>query len=138
MAQKCRFPQAWVEPEQVLRGSSFAESASSLAPREWAAFQRGYAARLQRAVLTAVGPDAADAADATDAATDAADAGAPEDEAVSSRVAAVEGAIETVRAECARWLLPVDIAAVGKTALFLSAFPMFVPSLSWQNDRFYI
>jgi hypothetical protein len=25
-----------------------------------------------------------------------------------------------------------------KTASFLSAFPMFVPSLSWQNDRFYI
>jgi hypothetical protein len=23
-------------------------------------------------------------------------------------------------------------------ALFLSAFPMFVPSLSWQNDRLYI
>jgi hypothetical protein len=23
-------------------------------------------------------------------------------------------------------------------ALFLSAFPMFVPSLSWQNDRFYV
>jgi len=25
-----------------------------------------------------------------------------------------------------------------KRHLFLSAFPMFVPSLSWQNDRFYI
>ena len=28
-------------------------------------------------------------------------------------------------------------AKVWKTS-FLSAFPMFVPSLSWQNDRFYI
>jgi hypothetical protein len=27
---------------------------------------------------------------------------------------------------------------VRKTASFLSAFPMFVPSLSWQNDRLYI
>ena len=25
-----------------------------------------------------------------------------------------------------------------ETPLFLSAFPMFVPSLSWQNDAFYI
>jgi hypothetical protein len=25
---------------------------------------------------------------------------------------------------------------VRKTRLFLSAFPIFVPSLSWQNDRF--
>jgi hypothetical protein len=25
-----------------------------------------------------------------------------------------------------------------KNGLFLSAFPMFVPSLSWSNDRFYI
>jgi hypothetical protein len=25
-----------------------------------------------------------------------------------------------------------------KTASFLSAFPMFVPSLSWQNVRFYV
>eukprot|EP01046_Picozoa_sp_COSAG06_P080143 COSAG06_NODE_27474_length_592_cov_1.458418_2_plen_138_part_01 len=25
-----------------------------------------------------------------------------------------------------------------KNALFVSTFPMFVPSLSWQNDRFYI
>jgi hypothetical protein len=29
-------------------------------------------------------------------------------------------------------------SGVRKTASFLSAFPMFVPSLSWQNDRFYI
>jgi hypothetical protein len=28
----------------------------------------------------------------------------------------------------------IDTHASG--ALFLSAFPMFVPSLSWQNDRF--
>jgi hypothetical protein len=26
----------------------------------------------------------------------------------------------------------------GKRQLFLRVFPMFVPSLSWQNDRFYI
>jgi hypothetical protein len=29
-------------------------------------------------------------------------------------------------------------SGVRKTASFLSVFPMFVPSLSWQNDRFYI
>jgi hypothetical protein len=35
--------------------------------------------------------------------------------------------------------LRTHIAAGKKNgALFLSAFPMFVPSLSWQNDRFYI
>jgi hypothetical protein len=28
--------------------------------------------------------------------------------------------------------------AWGAENVFLSAFPMFVPSLSWQNDRFYI
>jgi hypothetical protein len=28
--------------------------------------------------------------------------------------------------------------SVRKTHIFLSAFPMFVPSLSWQNDRFYM
>jgi hypothetical protein len=28
--------------------------------------------------------------------------------------------------------------AVRKTPSFLVFFPMFVPSLSWQNDRFYI
>jgi len=27
---------------------------------------------------------------------------------------------------------------VRKTPSFFSAFPMFVPSLSWQNDRIYI
>jgi ubiquitin-protein ligase len=26
----------------------------------------------------------------------------------------------------------------AENVFFLSAFPMFVPSLSWQNDRFYI
>jgi hypothetical protein len=31
-----------------------------------------------------------------------------------------------------------EIMQVRKTASFLSGFPMFVPSLSWQNDRFYI
>ena len=30
------------------------------------------------------------------------------------------------------------LTVVQKTASFLSAFPMFVPSLSWQNDRVYI
>jgi hypothetical protein len=29
-------------------------------------------------------------------------------------------------------------AACKKAASFLSAFPMFVPSLSWQKDHFYI
>jgi hypothetical protein len=32
----------------------------------------------------------------------------------------------------------VAVAAGCGKRLFLSAFPMFVPSLSWQNDRFYI
>jgi hypothetical protein len=31
-----------------------------------------------------------------------------------------------------------EIMQVRKTASFLSGFPMFVPSLSWQNDAFYI
>jgi hypothetical protein len=32
-----------------------------------------------------------------------------------------------------------DVCDLSENAsLFLSAFPMFVPSLSWQNHRFYI
>jgi len=33
-----------------------------------------------------------------------------------------------------------DVAplAVRKTPLFFGVLPMFVPSLSWQNDRFHI
>ena len=31
-----------------------------------------------------------------------------------------------------------NASSAYKTAPYLSAFPMFVPSLSWQNDRFYI
>jgi 4-aminobutyrate aminotransferase len=34
-------------------------------------------------------------------------------------------------------VLPIA-ALCEKRHLFLSAFPMFVPSLSWQNDRLYI
>jgi hypothetical protein len=26
----------------------------------------------------------------------------------------------------------------AKNGIFFGVFPMFVPSLSWQNDRFYI
>jgi hypothetical protein len=33
---------------------------------------------------------------------------------------------------------PTAVESCGKTGLFLSAFPMFVPSLSWQNDHFNI
>jgi hypothetical protein len=32
----------------------------------------------------------------------------------------------------------LPVATVRKTASFLSAFPMFVPSPSWQNLRFHI
>jgi hypothetical protein len=32
---------------------------------------------------------------------------------------------------------PTAVESCGKAGLFLSAFPMFVPSLSWQNDHFY-
>jgi hypothetical protein len=32
----------------------------------------------------------------------------------------------------------INMSAGGaKNGIFLSVFPMFVPSLSWQNDRFY-
>jgi hypothetical protein len=34
--------------------------------------------------------------------------------------------------------LHVAFSRCEKQHLFLSVFPMFVPSLSWQNDRFYI
>jgi hypothetical protein len=37
-------------------------------------------------------------------------------------------------------LLPLLVIPVAgaENGVFLGGFPMFVPSLSWQNDRFYI
>ena len=78
-----------------------------------------FSCRLQRAILTAVGAD------------DAADAGAPDDEAASPRaVAAAEGAVETVRAECARWMLPVDMGCGVRIPP-----PSFAPSDA-KTDQF--
>jgi hypothetical protein len=39
---------------------------------------------------------------------------------------------------CAARAERTTLAGAENGTLFLSAFPMFVPSLSWQNDRFYI
>ena len=67
-------------PEQVLRGCSFEECATSLAAKEWAVFKRCYAARLRLQVR----------------------GGSSEAE---------DTLLESVRAECSRWLLPVDMGS---------------------------
>jgi len=56
----------------------------------------------------------------------------PFDSFTSDRIAV--GYATSSHGSCVR-----EMISVRKTAhLFLSAFPMFVLSLSWQNDRFYI
>jgi len=49
-------------------------------------------------------------------------------------------ALRHVRSPAAVGITPADvvIATLQKNGPFLSAFPMFVPSLSWQNDALYI
>ena len=45
----------------------------------------------------------------------------------------------TAAARCTRGGWGRKTAAFGaKNRIFFRVFPMFVPSLSWQNDRFYI
>lgn len=76
-------------PEQVLRGCSFEECATSLAPKEWAVFQRCYSARLRLRLQ-------------------ARSEMAP---AHGGSSVAEDTVLESVRAECSRWLLPVDMGS---------------------------
>ena len=91
----------WVDtPGQVLRGCNFEACARSLAPKEWEAFQRCYAARLQLAISQTPGQSFE-----KDANCSASDEGRHRCSQVEDSV------IASVRAECSRWLLPVDLGS---------------------------
>lgn len=101
------------EPGEVLRGSSFEQCGISLAPKEWIEFQRRFAARLRLEAVLTTPSTAAIAICTSQVGGDVpAEQGRYVDASGKSyRPEVNDDLIESVRAECARLLLPVDMGS---------------------------
>eukprot|EP01043_Picozoa_sp_COSAG02_P056621 COSAG02_NODE_6739_length_3392_cov_4.852111_4_plen_226_part_00 len=99
----------WAEvPSEVLHGSSFEQCATSLAPKEWAEFQRRFAARLRlEAVRTAPSTSAIASSTSRPVSGDGEVLAEQEDR----HLEVSDDLIESIRAECSRSFLPVDMGS---------------------------